>query len=291
MTYRLVLTEDGSPTLKDEESGELYHNRAGAYLEALLNYVQPSAALKALDRHDSRLIVLDVCFGLGYNSFVLLEEALKHACTGSISLTAIEKNIELLHLLPEIISSGKFPFLEEILERNKRRGLAQLMCERRFRGGRNDFAFDMEIIEGTLQGQIQKIHDDFDLIFHDPFSPKRAPELWTADIFGMYQKLLRNRKGAVLTYSSASAVRGGLREVGFEVRKTTALGGKSGGTIAMISAESAHFSFLELGEDEAKKLDSVSGVPYRSKGFGMDRPSILRTRTEEQAQYKRLGKD
>ena len=291
MTYNLVLTEDGSPTLKDEESGELYHNRAGAYLEALVNYVLPSAALKSLNRTESQLKVLDVCFGLGYNSLVLIEEALKHACSGSISFTAIDKNLELLLLIPEIIGSGKFPFLQEILEKNEGQGLAQLMCEHRLGGGSKNLIFDIEVIEGTLEEQIQKIHDDFDLIFHDPFSPKRAPELWTADIFGMYQKLLRNRKGAVLTYSSASAVRGGLREVGFEVRKTTALGGKSGGTIAMISAESAHFSFSELGEDEAKKLDSVSGVPYRSEGFGTDRPSILRTRTEEQAQYKRLGKD
>jgi hypothetical protein len=49
MTLELVPTEDGSLSIRDAATGELHHNRAGAYEEALVNYVQPSGVLFAPD--------------------------------------------------------------------------------------------------------------------------------------------------------------------------------------------------------------------------------------------------
>lgn len=58
-----IITEDNSLTCFHSETGELYHNRAGAFTEALKNYVEPALAMSdALKRE--RLDVLDACFGL-----------------------------------------------------------------------------------------------------------------------------------------------------------------------------------------------------------------------------------
>ena len=64
-------TADGSFTFFSPDFGEWFHSRHGAYQEAVVTYVQPThLALKA---QQPTLHILDVCYGLGYNTAAALD--------------------------------------------------------------------------------------------------------------------------------------------------------------------------------------------------------------------------
>jgi hypothetical protein len=72
-TYQPSFLPDGSFTLSETSQGQLFHNRAGAWVEATQLYtshtcawcVEVSQGLTSVD-------VIDACFGLGYNTWALV---------------------------------------------------------------------------------------------------------------------------------------------------------------------------------------------------------------------------
>ena len=269
-------TGDGSLTLLDAETGQHYHNRAGAYTEALENYLTPSGALKRL-RRTGKLHLIDACFGLGYNSFVLLAEALNQGISGTVTVDAIDNNPELVKALPTVLSFEKFAKLSQIFELNK-----VISC-----GSLN---FELRLHHKSLTEQLNNMDvADADLVYHDPFSPLRVPELWTIDIFQIYHRMLKHREGGFLTYSAASAVRGGLVGAGFEVFRTPAIGVKETGTIAVIpqANKNENFELIELTPEETTRLQASSSVPYRDPHFNLDRLSIQNNRLQEQEEFRK----
>ena len=70
-----VLTKDGSYSLRSLFFQENFHSILGALEETKLKFTAPSN----LQRFKGKsLNVLDICFGLGYNSASLLDELFKH---------------------------------------------------------------------------------------------------------------------------------------------------------------------------------------------------------------------
>ena len=280
--HELIATGDGSLTLRDHETGELYHNSAGAYKEALVNYTIPSGALERL-KSGQEVLLLDVCFGLGYNTLVLIQEAINQSCAGKLNVIGIENDSSLLGLTDKILAFEKFSPLASALNSKelKETGKCSFIS--------NSMQVELSIKLDSLIKAVPSLQQDFDFIFHDPFSPKRVPELWTAELFQIYFRLLHKREGAVLTYSSAGAVRGGLKEAGFTVKKTSALGGKTGGTLALINEQASGFIFEELAPDELRRCSGRSAIPFRNGNFSLNRESILALRQREQAAYVPRG--
>lgn len=288
-TDEIHITEDGSLTLKDEVTGELYHNRAGALTEALANFVEP-LNLRSLQKETRQLAFLDVCFGLGYNTFVLLNELTKlDLHSDSIKIVAIEKFSKPLLYISRVLNDGRLGELRFSIEEQAKELMSGTFGQWSFsldgKGGRLSVQF--ELLQGDLREVVPNLvaHSagEFDGILHDPFSPRRAPELWTIDLFECYRKLLVPASGKVVTYSSASAVRGGFSKCGMIVRRTPAVGGKSGGTLAMLPRPDGTVSDgLPLLEEEAAKLAGRAGVPYRDATFCKTSAEIMRQR--EQAQ-------
>ncbi len=60
-----VLTQDGSYSLKSVLFQENFHSIQGALEETKIKFTNPSALHRFKDKY---LNVLDICFGLGYNS-------------------------------------------------------------------------------------------------------------------------------------------------------------------------------------------------------------------------------
>lgn len=269
-----ILTEDGSYTLLDSESGELFHNRAGALTEALHNYLKPSRALDTL-MNARQVRVLDVCFGLGYNSFVLIEEALRAEVPGQVSIVAIEKDPGVLAMCTEVLKDDRL--------RHVRSCMGQGLLQTEFSYESGCTAIELRIIQSDFRTVITELSADFDLVFHDPFSPRNAAQLWTVDIFQQYKRLLESRCGAVLTYSSAVAVRSALRMTGFDVRRTTAVGGKSGGTLATLNSSyySDEYNSFSLSCQEEGRLSTSSAVPYRDPTFSADSRAVSSLRQQE----------
>jgi tRNA U34 5-methylaminomethyl-2-thiouridine-forming methyltransferase MnmC len=280
----LVVTADGSVTLFNEDAGELYRNSAGAYTEALKNYVEPACAVDTLQR-TGRLRVLDVCFGMGYNSFVLLQHLAEKRLSGQVFIRGIE-NDSAVHALASshVLEDPRLQAARALLPATPvSTGAAPQVSSR------TGLQVVLEVVLADLRHELPKLPDreEYDIVFHDPFSPRKVPQLWTVDIFRKYHQLLAARRGRVLTYSIAGAVRGGLLEAGFAVWRTTAVGGKYGGTLAMFPGDQPPPGCQpgEAGFGE-RKGGRRSLVPFRDPDFSATKDELLLRRSLEQADYE-----
>ena len=68
-------TNDGSIGLFSPEADDIYHSTYGALTEAFEKFIIP-ANLKNFLRNKSEINILDICFGIGYNSKSLISEIL-----------------------------------------------------------------------------------------------------------------------------------------------------------------------------------------------------------------------
>ncbi len=297
MLNKFITTEDGSITCLEPECGELYHNRAGAYTEALNNYAKPCALEKRVKKQ-KQIAVLDSCFGLGYNTFVFINELLEQLNTNNLGgvletcrIVAIDRDRDIVKLLPEILAQSQFKLLCQTLDSNQMLDTLQNSAIYSFNPkADSSFSISLELKFADLRRAVLRLvenEEQFDCIFHDGFSPRAMPELWTIDLFQLYKKLL-NSDGRIITYSSAYAIRSALKQCGLQIRKTIAVGKKSGGTIAFKNSEEIvdNENIFFLSQEENEKLSSHSGIPYRDPDFKYSRAQIVENREAEIRQAK-----
>lgn len=182
---------------------------------------------------------------------------------------------------------------------------------------------EIEFIVDDLRTALPTLTGSFDRIFHDPFSPQHLPELWTQELFETYFRLLAPKQGALLTYSAAAAVRGGLLEAGFSLGRTIGVGDKTGGTAAWAPSEEIqakadcpeptgdtfdsetpkipgqsptvlpNSGFLKqiqpLTPWEQAYIASRAGIPYRDPDLTTSRSAILERRQQEQDCSERVS--
>jgi uncharacterized protein len=276
----MIATEDGSLTMMDSSTRELFHNRAGAYTEAVHNYLHPSNAIEEF-RRTKRLAILDICFGLGYNSLVVIEEVLRLQLPGELSILAVELSSEVLNLWPSVLEDFRFETVK--------RECFPLLNETGFVYDDGQLNISLSIVCNDFRNVLPGLKGTYNLIFHDPFSPRHVPQLWTIDIFRHYRRLLDASRGRVLTYSSAVAVRSAFKMCGFDVYRTVAVGRKSGGTLAALDdsfcCDDVH-SF-HLVDDENQRLATSSATPYRDSTLGADAKTVLKARQQELSERHR----
>lgn len=309
MQFQLMPTDDGSVSCLDLETGQLCHNTAGAYTEALQNYVLPSQLLEKVG-NVGHIKVLDACYGLGYNSWALVNEVLKQGTSLqqsfiqplTLSIVGIEKYPEVLQFLPHVFNHPTFDDLKDKL------GPSEHNIYYRTLGSHFDtkgqmpdcrtltidltdwFRLELTLWIDDLRCRVPKLVDNFDAIFHDPFSPQKMPELWSQDLFQYYYHALIKKQGRVLTYSTAAAVRGGLMEAGFQVLKTQGLGKKAGSTLATLFTATPAVCddmTIPLAVWEVAYLQSRAGLPYRDAGLQQNRQQIINQRKTEQEESTR----
>ena len=99
MGYKFVITGDGSVGLFDETVDDIYHSSSGAYKEALDKFVLPSQPERF---RNSKCKVLDICYGIGYNTKALLNYSQKNNLNINFEIDALEMNDELINISPFI---------------------------------------------------------------------------------------------------------------------------------------------------------------------------------------------
>ncbi len=285
MPLKVVETEDGTITCFDPATGELYHNKAGAYAEALANFIEPSGLLNKAANLQA-VSVLDLPFGLGYNTFVLLKLIGRLPVDRKLrqlNITFVEIDPEVMTLLPRVLADDCFASLRKDLP-NWQDILTELAKFESVEFKMQNFLVSCHCRQGDIRKEIPALAGSgikYDAILHDPFSPKQMPELWTLDLFQMYRELLGD-DGRMLTYSAATAVRGALRLAGFTVYRTVALGGKSGGTLASACPiASLPDSIFPLSKVEESRLLTSAAIPYRDPMLSDSRSQIWRRRQSE----------
>jgi len=202
-----VITNDKSATFRNEEYDECYHSTSGAMEEAFEKFAKPCKLRDGMK-------VLDICFGIGYNTLAALSLA-------DVEIVGLE-NDEMI--LKEIENIDVDENLKQNYEKIK---IAAKKLQY------SDDKTKIKLMRGDARKTIKSISQKFDAVFLDPFSPKKCPELWTAEFMKDIAK--RMKKGAILaTYSCAGIVRENLKSAGFKVGDGPCIGRRSPSTIACL---------------------------------------------------------
>ena len=196
----LVLCEDGTHTLFSKEFDEPYHStKDGALHESLVKHVTPSLEIS---KERESLVILDICFGLGYNTFATLYYIKKHKLDTKVHILSPEFDEELVRSLSTFDYPKEFAELKDII---------QAISENLYY---EDEQFKIEILLGDARKSLPLIKESVDIIYQDAFSPTHNPLLWTKEFFHDLSTLSHNDT-ILTTYSTAASVRLGLYENGF----------------------------------------------------------------------------
>ena len=189
-----ILTKDFTITLYSEQFDEAYHcANDGALQETLHKHILPALMLK---KEKQKLKVLDMCFGLGFNTLCLRYVARKFGFNGEISVYSPEIDST---LLPQLLTH---PYPKEL----KSKEIIKALQERQ-EYYENGFTIHLclgdarEILNGFLESE----NGVFDMIFQDPFSPLKNPSLWTYEYFKTLYAL-SSQDVIITTYSHDSCM-------------------------------------------------------------------------------------
>ena len=96
--FNFLITDDNSVGLYNTEVKDIYHSRSGAYKEAYDKFVEPILSLNTF-KNRNKIKVLDICYGIGYNTKCLLNTI--DSCI-QIEIDALEYDKNLVCLSPLI---------------------------------------------------------------------------------------------------------------------------------------------------------------------------------------------
>jgi tRNA U34 5-methylaminomethyl-2-thiouridine-forming methyltransferase MnmC len=263
---RTVETEDGSVTFWNEDYKEHYHTPAGARLEAEEKYIVPGKLRARLGQADVSL--LDVCFGLGYNSLASMNVAAQDAGACRLNVTALEMDRRVVGAAAKTIhAAGTDAF-------DWQHALKNLYTEHSCRVPRASCLLHW----GDARYTITKLAPStYDLVFLDAFSTQRNSELWTVDFLEKLRCLMKP-DAVLLTYCAALPVRSGMMKAGFFVGETAPVGRQRGGTLAAMREADIE---IPLPDHEIKMIrDTPRGLPYRDPHGVWTNKEILRNRQE-----------
>lgn len=204
------MSEDGSFTLFNVEYQESYHSlRDGAVRETMQKHVLPPIQYLDLLKRP-KISILDICFGLGYNSFFSVFYYLKMGYKGELEIYSPEKDCDLLPDLFKLIYPQEVSLLDgekitDVLEGLKQKSV---YAKNRWR---------IECFWGNALEYLNHFEEGFfDVVYQDAFSPDKNPELWSKEYFQRLTKLVKDN-GIITTYSQKSSVKNILKELGFYV--------------------------------------------------------------------------
>lgn len=201
-TKQRLLTNDGSYTLYSSEFDEPYHSdKDGALHESLQKHVLPAFAIKG---GEDQLTILDICYGLGYNTLATIYYIKKEQLSTKVKIISPEFDRGLIESLKDFQYPKEFEPLRDIIDT-----ISHNFCY-------EDEQISIEILLGDARQRLPQLQEQFDIIYQDAFSPTHNPLLWTREYFATLRSLIK--EDAILTtYSTAAAVRMGLDENGFQL--------------------------------------------------------------------------
>ncbi len=277
--FKKHTTKDGSLSLYSLSYKEGFHDREGALRESIAKYLLP-AQLEQFSNTE-KIVVLDVCMGLGYNTGCILERLLQ-------SKIKIEWHGLEIDQRPLNLAMNEKIFLKtwspEVLH------FFDCLNE----SGKWSDGFNKGTIHwGDARQKIYEIHDSikFDLILLDPFSPQKCPELWSEEFISLLTERL-SLDGRLITYSTAASIRASFKRAGLTIYSILpsidAPSKWSAGTVAMKKKlEQPFFSknclFKDLSTREVEHLATRSSVPYRDPTGKGKSKEIISTRQLEQS--------
>lgn len=263
-------TLDGSYTFFSEEFGEAFHSHQGAKAEAFQKFAEVTN-LQHKAQQDS-IKLLDVCYGLGYNTAAALEVIRKvnPNCNVEIYGLELDATVPIGAITPQLLQHWTDE-IQTILQ-----SLAQdHTCTQDH--------LKAQLLIGDARQTIQQLQGfQADAIFFDPFSPRRCPQLWTVEFFQLVANCLAST-GKLSTYSRSASVRKALLEAGLcigtiPLKEQRFSHEWAQGTVAAWSSEGLH----PLSQMEQEHLHTRAAIPYRDRTLQDSAAEILARHEQEQ---------
>jgi len=267
-----IITKDGSISFRSEKFNENFHSNAGAFYETKNKFINPSR----LKRFQNKSInVLDICFGIGYNSALLFENLEIELSTLNWYGLEIDKRPLNYALTDKKFNNLWSPKVIEILNSLNLKG---------FYKNKN---FDCKLMIGDARKEILNLPKEinFDLIFLDGFSPQKCPEIWSYEFLSQLKNKIKY-DGYLITYTSAAAVRKSLKNLGFNIFNILPTFSNknnwSDGTFATFDNQQNNPYIKQLSKMEIEHLNTKASIPYRDPTGEMLSKEILEIRKKEQ---------
>ncbi|MEH2080351.1 MAG: MnmC family methyltransferase [Nostoc sp.] len=268
------LTADGSFTFVSQEFGESFHSHYGAQQESFCKFVEPTQLAIAAQKPILRL--LDVCYGLGYNTAAALQTIWNVNPSCCVEVIGLELNpaVPQAAIAHQLFDNWNCNYIE-ILKKLAFEHQVQTPC------------LKAKLLIGdarTMITLVRQLGFWADAIFLDPFSPPQCPQLWTVE-FVKQLSLCLHADGLLATYSCAAAVRTALLSAGLVISSTPPVGRRAPGTVATHSKNTEskhHFPLTTLSEVEKEHLLTRAAIPYRDPQLSDPTEVIVRRRQQEQ---------
>lgn len=208
----------------------------------------------ALSYHENKkeLVILDICFGLGYNSLSTLYYIKKKKLNKKIHIYSPELDKDLIESLKDFAYPKEFEEFTSIIDSlSNKLYYEDEMCKIEL------FNKDArEALKDLIEDQIK-----FDIVFQDPFSSEVNRSLWTVEYFGDIVKLL-NRDAIVTTYSVATPVRLSMFENGLEIYEIKAENKKKSTVAFMEKQNGPQYKYIDM---ELKKQRNQNAAALKDK--------------------------
>jgi tRNA U34 5-methylaminomethyl-2-thiouridine-forming methyltransferase MnmC len=266
-------TQDGSFTFFSQEFNEAFHSHYGAKQESYLKFAFPTQVQTVAKKGIVR--ILDVCYGLGYNTAAALEVIWQENPTCIVEIIGLELN-------PEVLKAAINQNIFNDWDDEYRNILTELAFKHNLQTNR----LQAKLLIGDARKSIQEVREYgflADAIFLDPFSPPQCPQLWTIE-FIQKVALCLHENGLLATYSCAAAVRMALLSAGLVIGSTTPVGRRTPGTIAAYSKnrEKDIIDIYPLSQAETEHLQTRAAIPYRDPKLSDSAEVIIKRRQQEQ---------
>jgi tRNA U34 5-methylaminomethyl-2-thiouridine-forming methyltransferase MnmC len=220
--YRMIiLTKDGSETIRKESTGITYHSIHGALEESKHVYIEAGLKFWLNENLSAKSVrIFEMGFGTGLNALLTALNA------ESLKVKIYYSSIDNQPLPTETLTPLNYGELLNAAELfNKILSAHWIADTHNLSTGEvkvNEYFF--------LEKKIANILDftdnnQYDIIYFDAFAPTAQPELWTEEVFSKMYSILAPG-GCLVTYCSKSIIRRAMMAAGFYVTKPQGPWGK-----------------------------------------------------------------
>ncbi|TDR25959.1 tRNA (5-methylaminomethyl-2-thiouridine)(34)-methyltransferase MnmD [Flavobacterium cheniae] len=211
MKREIIITDDGSTTIRIPEWDENYHSTHGAIQEA--KHVFIKNGLDLFQNQDA-ISILEIGFGTGLNAFITFLETINKEKVNYVGVEAYpisQEEIAQMNYVSELDSEMYQEIFDKMHSCDWEK--QETISENFHLTKRKQFFQDIED------------KNQFDLIYFDAFGFPLQPELWSEAIFKkMYDALLPKR--TLVTYACRSSIKNAMLSVGFSIEKLPGAPGK-----------------------------------------------------------------
>jgi tRNA U34 5-methylaminomethyl-2-thiouridine-forming methyltransferase MnmC len=224
-----IQTIDGSNTLFSTKYNQHFHDlKTGAIKESLNKHVIPALTLK---KDEKKLKILDICFGIGYNTFSTIYYILENRLDISLEIYSPELDEELIRSLDKFDFPKEFEKIKHIIV-----SIAKTLSY-------EDEKIKIKVFIGDARKYIKTL-SNIDIVYQDAFSSDVNKELWSVEYFKDICKLCKN-DALMTSYSISTNVRLSMYEAGFFIYEVNPSGNRKQ-TIAMKNKKNIDAKYIDM---------------------------------------------